>query len=376
MRPFRGPPPGVVPPMGTAKHAAKPRAQSHVVSTTSSARFSSHAGAKLMQRNRAASAPDSRDFDYIRDEVARRLVDRLGDITRDFPVAVDLGANAGNVARALRSASAKAAYGGSSHAPGRDATSGQPSLGGVRALHLVEPSERMLFRDAGEWPGGAARTSELIADSRWPFELAFHAQDIEAARLPFPDASVDLVLSSCALHWVNDLPGLLGEVRRVLRPDGAFLAAMLGGETLQELRESFYSAEMAEYGGVSPHVSPMVGVADAGNLLSAAGFGLPTVDTDTFTVEYPDPWALFRHLRSMGESNAALGRQGGMRRRLLEAASRAYTKEYGLSDGSIPATFQVIYMIGWAPAPTQPLAKARGSVPKGFGMRKSAPKAD
>ena len=121
--------------------------------------------------------------------------------------------------------------------------------------------------------------------------------------IPLPAASLDLVLSSLSLHWVNDLPSALREVRRVLRPDGAFLAACLGGETLAELRSAFVAAETERYGGVSPHVSPMMGVADAGNLLAGAGFGIPTADSDTFTIEYPSPIALMEHLQAMGENH-------------------------------------------------------------------------
>lgn len=297
---------------------------------------------KLMQRNRAGAREDAAEFDYLRDEIATRLVDRLNDITRTFPVAVDLGANTGNIAKQL-----------SGHC-------------GIKTLHMIEPSEKMLFRNEAEWRGKA---SDAVA----PLECILHNRDVEGSPLPFATGSVDLVMSSCSLHWVNDLPGVFAEVRRILKPDGVFLAAMLGGETLQELRDSFYAAEMQLYGGVSPHASPMAGIADVGNLLSGAGFQIPTVDSDIFTIEYPNPMSVFKHLRAMGESNAALGMRQGCWKRLLNSAADHYTKEYQQhsSDGQgVPATFQTLYMIGWAPAASQPQPSARGSVPKGFGMRK------
>ena len=342
---------------------------------------------KLSQRSRAAAHPAAPDFDYLRDEVAARLVGRLRDITRAFPTALDLGSNSGNVLAQLLA----------------QRREGEAGAGGVAELHAVDACAGMHARSAAAHAGGAARAG-----------LALHtvAAPLEGAPLPFEDASMDLVLSSMALHWVNDVPGLLAEVRRVLRPDGAFLAAFLGGDTLQELRcaplhpaqqramgallrpappptqpftratttttttpcappRSLCSsaAEQERDGGVSPRVSPMMRVADAGNLLAGAGFGLPLVDADTFTIEYPSPAALFEHLRAMGGSNAALGARQGARRDTLLATAAAYTALYGDAEGRVPATFQVVYMIGWAPAATQPRAKARGSVPKGFQAR-------
>ena len=133
------------------------------------------------------------------------------------------------------------------------------------------------------------------------------------------------------------------------------------------------AAEQERDGGVSPRVSPMMRVADAGNLLAGAGFGLPLVDTDSFTVEFPSAAALFEHLRAMGESNAALGARPGVRRDTLLATAAAYSALYGDAEGRVPATFQVIYMIGWAPAASQPRAKRRGSVPRGFSAPAAAP---
>ena len=186
------------------------------------------------------------------------------------------------------------------------------------------------------------------------------AADEEA--LPFADASFDLVLSCLSLHWVNDLPGALSQVRRALKPDGLFLAAMLGGNTLGELRAALAEAEAACEGGLSPRVSPFADVADAGALLQRAGFALPVVDSDTITVSYAEPLKLMRDLRLMGEGNALHHRRKGFTRRatLMDAGVR-YRDMFGDGRGRVPATFQAITMTAWAPHPSQPKALAPGS---------------
>jgi NADH dehydrogenase [ubiquinone] 1 alpha subcomplex assembly factor 5 len=311
--------------------------------------FDTHA--KLLQRSRAALGADSKEFDYLRDEAAKRLLVRLSDITRSFPVAVDLGANTGNLlASIIRSTESTS-------------NSITTQFGGIRELHMIDSSREMLFRDESLW-----RTKQHEQISK----VTAVVSPLEGVPLPFQDSSVDLILSSMSLHWVNDLPGLFSEVLRVLRPDGCFMLAMPGGETLQELRSSFYSAEMKLFGGASPHVSPMVSVADVGNLLTAAGFSLATVDADTFTIEYASPSVLFRHLRGMGEGNAALGRREGARRSLITEASKIYVNEFPGEEDGIIASVQIIFGIGWKPDLTQPQPKERGSVPKGFGVRKKS----
>ena len=171
--------------------------------------------AKLAQRQRAAAAAGAEEFDYLRDEAARRLVERLQDITRTFPEALDLGSNSSNVLRALLAA--------------RDSSSSSAGsvLGSISTLHQLEPSENMLSRGSAELQQRARAAGLRVLPTLGA---------LEGSALPFQDASLDLVLSSMALHWVNDVPGLLAEVRRVLKPDGAFLCTFLGGETLSELR--------------------------------------------------------------------------------------------------------------------------------------------
>jgi NADH dehydrogenase [ubiquinone] 1 alpha subcomplex assembly factor 5 len=310
-------------------------------SASSQAVFSS--SRKLLQRERAASRTNARDYDYVRDEVATRLTERLSDISRAFPNVLDLGGGNDAVLRALLA---------------------QDARSGVRALTVLDPSPRALARGAAELDTEAATAGITVERACAP---------LEGAPLPFNDGAFDLVVSSCALQWVNDVPAVFTEARRVLRPDGVFLAAFLGGETLDELRRAASAAEQERDGGVSPRVSPMMAGSDAGSLLSGAGFALPTVDVDTFSAEYANAALLMEHLRASGESNAALGARGGARRSTLLATAAAYTAMCGGSDGSdsVPATFQIIYLIGWAPASSQPKPVARGSVPTGFGMRKS-----
>lgn len=173
----------------------------------------------------------------------------------------------------------------------------------------------------------------------------------------------DLITSSMSLHWVNDLPGALTSFRRALRPNGFFLGAMLGGETLQEMRSAFVLADLERHGGVAQRMSPLCSLADAGALMQSAGFALPTVDTETITIHYPDAWTLWHHLRAMGESHSTLNRVNADQSTLLAAAA-IYRELYGDQDGNIPATFQVIYLAGWAPHESQqkPLARGSGTV--------------
>jgi len=180
--------------------------------------------------------------------------------------------------------------------------------------------------------------------------------------LPFAPERFDLVLSNLSLHWVNDLPGCLLQVRQILKPDGLFLAAMLGGGTLQELRDVLMEAELAAHGGAGPRVSPFVDLRDAGGLLQRAGFALPVVDSDTLTVTYADLPALFRDLRGMGETNALLARPNKpLTRAALAQADELYRRRHGDREGRLKATFQVVYLTGWSPHESQQKALRPGS---------------
>jgi len=201
--------------------------------------------------------------------------------------------------------------------------------------------------------------------------------------LPFADQKFDLVVSNLALHWTNDLPGALAQLRRALKPDGLLLAAMFGGETLAALRAALIEAELGETGGASPRVSPVADLRDAGMLLQRAGFELPVVDGDLITVSYADVLALMRDLRGMGETNAVAERARTLTRRgVLARAAAAYPDRD--ADGRIQAGFQVIFLTGWSPHESQPkplrpgsattrLADALGSAEISVGER-AAPK--
>jgi len=167
--------------------------------------------------------------------------------------------------------------------------------------------------------------------------------------LPFAPQSFDLVLSNLSLHWVNDLPGALSQIRRCLKPGGMFLSSMLGGETLKELRQSLAAAETAIDGGLSPRISPFADVKDAGNLLARAGFTQPVADLETLSVSYPEPFKLMADLRGMGESNAVIeARKGLTSRAMMMEAARRYVEDFADEDGRIPATFQIITLTAWA----------------------------
>jgi SAM-dependent methyltransferase len=174
------------------------------------------------------------------------------------------------------------------------------------------------------------------------------AADEEA--LPFRGGSLDLIVSALALQFVNDLPGTLIQVRRALKPDGLLLAALVGGDTLSELREAFAAAETEIEGGISPRVAPLAGLRDAGALLQRAGFALPVTDIDRLTVRYASPIALMHDLRRMGATNALRERRRRpLKRALLERMSDIYGERFSDADGRIRATFEIVWLSGWAP---------------------------
>lgn len=170
------------------------------------------------------------------------------------------------------------------------------------------------------------------------------------------------MLSSLSLHWINDLPSYLSQIAAILRPDRPFIAAMLGGDSLFELRTSLQLASLERRGGLSTHTSPLADVRDVGGLLQRAGFKMLTVDIDDVVVEYPSCFALMKDLQAMGESNAVVGREmGGIRREVLAAAEGIYRELHADGGEKLPATFRVIYMIGWTEGEGQARPLQRGS---------------
>jgi SAM-dependent methyltransferase len=172
--------------------------------------------------------------------------------------------------------------------------------------------------------------------------------------LPFADASLDLVVSALALQFVNDLPGTLIQIRRALKPDGLLLAAMIGGDSLSELREAFAEAESEIEGGISPRVSPFADIRDLGALLQRAGFALPVVDSDRLTVRYDNPLALMRDLRAMGATNVLTERRRTpLKRATLQRMLEIYARRFADADGRLRATFEIVWLTGWAPHESQ-----------------------
>ncbi len=252
-----------------------------------------------MHRDRAAR---SGCVDFLYAEVASRLVERLEDVGGQFRTAIDVGAQSGTLSRALAR---------------------QP---GVEWVVAADPSLEFLARCPGD---RVAADPELV---------------------PFREASFELAVSSLALHWVGDLPGALVQFRRILKPGGLFLAAMFGGRTLIELRTALFEAELAEEGGVSPRVAPAADLADVAALLLRTGYAVPVADAEAITVTYSDALALMHDIRGMGETNAlSARRRAPLRRSTLARTVALYGEWFGLPDGRVPATFEILFLTGRQP---------------------------
>jgi SAM-dependent methyltransferase len=191
--------------------------------------------------------------------------------------------------------------------------------------------------------------------------------DAGSETLPLQPESLDLVVSALALQFVNDLPGVLAQIRRALRPDGLLLAAMIGGDTLIELRQSFAAAEAECEGGVSPRVAPFADLRDVGALLQRAGFALPVTDVDRIVVRYDNALALMQDLRRMGATNILVERRRTpTRRATLLRMAQIYGERFADPDGRIRATFDVIWLSGWAPHESQQQPLKPGSAKAGL----------
>jgi SAM-dependent methyltransferase len=180
--------------------------------------------------------------------------------------------------------------------------------------------------------------------------------------LALDEQACDLVIHGLGLHWASDPVGQLIQMRRALKPDGLCLVSLFGGQTLHELRSALAEAEVQVTGGLSPRILPMAEIRDLGGLLQRAGFALPVADSISLKVSYADPYALMRDLRAMGEGNALEGRlRKPTRRAVLKKAAQLYTEQHGDADGRIPATFEMIFLSGWAPDASQPQPLRPGS---------------
>jgi SAM-dependent methyltransferase len=243
--------------------------------------------------------------DFLLDIAAEELAERLGVVERHFDEAVELHGGGGNAARAA------------------------VKTGKIGHLRRIETSA--VFAGPGE--------------------------DISTAALedmPLADQSVNLVLSPLSLHLTNDTPGMLIRIRRALKPDGLFMAAIPGAGTLSELRDALLAAEAELFGGASPRVIPFADVREIGGLMQRAGFALPVIDAETYTVRYDTLFHLMRDLRAMGMGNPLAGRsRTPLTRAFFVRAAEIYAERYSDPDGRIRATFTIVYTSGWAPHESQ-----------------------
>jgi SAM-dependent methyltransferase len=282
-------------------------------------------------RRRAATLGPST---FLIERVAEDLSDRLATVLRRFEYALDLGTPTDAVRRAL------AASGKVGTIIAADALAGDPAVSRHWARETVATAERE-----------QERTLDV------PLLVA---ADEEA--LPFRDASLDLVVSALTLQFVNDLPGTLIQIRRALKPDGLLLAALAGGDTLTELRQAFAAAEAEIEDGISPRVVPFSDVRDMGALLQRAGFALPVTDIDRVTARYASPISLMHDLRRMGATNPLLERsRRPLKRATLRRMTEIYAERFADRDGRIRATFEIVWLSGWAPHESQQKPLAPGS---------------
>ncbi|OCF38005.1 hypothetical protein I317_03966 [Kwoniella heveanensis CBS 569] len=280
--------------------------------------------------------------DYLREEIAERLAERIEDLKTPPGSILELAAHSGQLTQILQEVLADEVPSESENQDAQDQR---------RKWWIVESSEGALNRDDDSL--FASPPTRIQAS---PSNLLSHPQIQPLI------GNVEAVVSAGGLHWVGDIVGALTQVRHVLKPDGVFVGAVLGGDTLFELRTSLQLAEQERRGGIANRVSPMINPTDAPSLLNRAGFTLTTIDVEDMTINYPSLWELMADLRDMGESNAILGRRTHVSRDVLLAAEAIYKAElYGNEDGSVPATFQIIFLIGWKPGPNQPKPLERGS---------------
>lgn len=268
---------------------------------------------RALRRNRDRAAKNFTAHDFLVREVADRLYDKYRDITRDFNHILDLGSHDGTLAKLLKD---------------------KFVISQDLSRKFLQPNRRI----------------RVQADEEF---------------LPYLPGSLDLILSNLSLHWVNDLPGCLAQIKQALKPDGLFLCALFGGETLTELRQCLMEAEINITGGASPRISPYVDVKNAGSLLQRAGFALPVVDTDRITVTYENAFKLMQELKGMGEVNILTKRFKGLTSpRVMMECAKIYQDKFTDHRGRITVTFDIIYMMGWSPheSQQQPLKPGQGKV--------------
>ena len=244
------------------------------------------------------------DADFLWQELASRMLDRLDDVRRTFPMALDLGCHHGKLSA---------------------------------------------------WLAGKYGIQELK-------QLQHISGDNHTETLPLEPQSMDLILSIASLQWANDLPGCLMQMLHALKPDGLCIAMIPGEETLIELRQSLDAAMLQCTGGISPRISPMLGLKDASDLMQRAGFALPVVDRERITICYASPMKLMHDLRAMGQTNALIDRSAKpLTKTLIKVMQTYYADHFPHPKGGVSATFDIITLTGWAPDPSQAKPLARGS---------------
>ena len=254
----------------------------------------------IEQHRRRAWQLGDRQAHFLLDLAADEIADRIAIVERHFDTAIELHGATGVTAQRVM------------------------ETGKVGSMVRIETSEDFLG------PEATAKVASL--------------ED-----LALEPASANLVVSPLSLHLTNDTPGTLIQIRKALKPDGLFLAALPGSGTLQELRDVLLATEVELLGGASPRVIPFADVRDIGALLQRAGFALPVTDTETYTVRYDSIFPLMRDLRAMGMANPLTGRsRTPLNRRFFMRAAELYAERYSDPDGRIRATFSIIYMSGWA----------------------------
>ena len=261
---------------------------------------------KLLRARRARFAHEIKAREFLLAHVAREIAERVELMLRPFPLALDLGAYHGLLGRQVAAL---------------------PSVG------------TMIWAESALAFAALCPKPSLVCD-----------EDL----LPFKDASLNLVISGLALHRVNDLPGALVQIRRALAPDGLFIAALLGAGALIELRRALLEAEAETEGGASPRISPFGDVREYGALLQRAGFALPVADAETLEVLYKSPRELMREVRALGGGNVLLARsRKPLSRQTLQRAEELYRARHATPDGRVKASFEIVYLAGWGPDPSQ-----------------------
>ena len=272
---------------------------------------------KRLRAKRDLLSKNYHRFSFLKQNISEHLLDRLADTPRDFSLALDLGCHDGTLATHLAQS---------------------PRLGKIIAADL---SPHMAGRAQTQGFASLAMSDEALA---------------------FADHSFELITSALSLHWANDLPGSLVQIRRVLKPDGLFLGALFGAGTLTELRTSFLMAESELTGGAAQRISPLPGLRDMADLMQRTGYALPVVDIDHMTVRYDSVFDLLGDLKGMGE-RACFAEPSiqGLSRRIISRMEELYHQQFSDPDGRIRASFEIIWLSGWAPGPGQPKPLKPGS---------------